>query len=61
MLIRARQQGYLSAVRPVFDRMLDQDRHISPTLPEQTLRAIGESEQDKGYGIARITQGYTQA
>jgi hypothetical protein len=46
MLVRARQQGYLAAVRPVLDTMIAQGRYISPALRAQTLQAVGESEDE---------------
>lgn len=47
MLVRARQQGYLAAVRPVLDTMIAQGRYISPALRAQTLQAVGESEDEE--------------
>lgn len=45
VLLRAKQQGLLSAVGPVIAIMLAQGRRISPRLRAHVLRIAGEDEQ----------------
>lgn len=47
VLVRARWQGQLAAVRPVLDLMIAQGRYISPALLAQVLQAAGESDIDQ--------------
>lgn len=42
VLVTAKQNDLIPAVRPVIDRMIAQGRHISLSLREQVLRAAGE-------------------
>ncbi len=43
VLVRAKQQGYLAALRPVLTMMIAQGRYISPTLYAQILQTVGEA------------------
>ncbi len=42
VLLRAKREGHIPAVRPVLDTMVAQGRHLSSTLRETVLRAAGE-------------------
>ena len=44
VLVRAKQQGHLTALRPVLAMMIAQGRYISPLLYAQILRTVGEAE-----------------
>jgi predicted nucleic acid-binding protein len=46
VLVRARQQGHLAAIRPVLDLMLAQGRYVSPALRASLLQTVGEREED---------------
>jgi len=44
LLLRAKQDGHLSAIKPVTDEFARLKRYYRPELIAQTLRAAGESE-----------------
>jgi len=44
VLIRAKEQGYISAVKPVMQRLLDDGFFISETVRQYVLAACGETD-----------------